>query len=160
MNIAEYAAHRGCALETIRNAILAGRILARPDGTIDPDSADRQWQENAKAPASGARGQALRETGATEAYAGMMYADARALREVYEAQRKRLELQVRAGELVSREGAEKAAFTRFRMLRDACMNLPSRLSARLAAEKDESSVYTILESEVRRVFEDFADGRI
>jgi hypothetical protein len=45
-------------------------------------------------------------------------------------------------------------------LRDACFNLPPRLSAQVAAESDEMAVFDILEGALRRIFEDFAEGRL
>src|SRR5262249_51465033 len=93
----------------------------------------------------------------TEAVPGMTYSDARALREVYEVQRKQLELDVRRGLLVRRDEVEAAAFKFYRRLRDALLNIPPRLAAQLAAENDEAKVFEILEAEFRRVFEDFAD---
>jgi len=158
MSITEYAAYRGCNPETVRNAILAGRILRNADGSIDPAIADRQWAETTREHLSSKP--RTQPTGATEPLPGMLYSDARALKEVYEAQRRRLELQQRSGELVKRADVERAAFTRFRNIRDACFNIPARLSALLAAEKDEANVYALLEGELRRIFEDFADAKL
>jgi hypothetical protein len=41
----QYAALRGCAESAVRKAITTGRITPEPDGTIDPDKADAQWDQ-------------------------------------------------------------------------------------------------------------------
>jgi hypothetical protein len=41
----EYARRRGVSESAVRKAILYGRITPEPDGTIDPDRADREWDE-------------------------------------------------------------------------------------------------------------------
>ena len=38
-----YARHRGVAENAVRKAIASGRIELEPDGTIDPEKADRAW---------------------------------------------------------------------------------------------------------------------
>src|SRR5690606_13481328 len=39
----QYAAHRGVSHTAVGKAIASGRITPEPDGSIDPDKADRQW---------------------------------------------------------------------------------------------------------------------
>lgn len=38
-----YARHRGVAENAVRHALARGRITLEPDGTIDPEKADRDW---------------------------------------------------------------------------------------------------------------------
>ena len=38
-----YAAHRGVSEAAVRKALATGRITLEPDGTIDPEKADAQW---------------------------------------------------------------------------------------------------------------------
>jgi hypothetical protein len=46
MGIREYARHRGCTPKAVRKAIDSGRISTLDDGTIDPEIADREWEDN------------------------------------------------------------------------------------------------------------------
>ena len=39
----QYAAHRGMSHTAVAKAIATGRISTEPDGSIDPDKADAQW---------------------------------------------------------------------------------------------------------------------
>jgi hypothetical protein len=50
------------------------------------------------------------------------------------------------GELASRTEVEQEAQRLSRQLRDACLQLPSRLAAQLAAETDEATVRELFES--------------
>jgi hypothetical protein len=167
MGITEYARHRGVEDQAVHFAVRSGRIKRNADGSIDAEVADREWQENSQeqlpkppkpAPARGY----YQPSGerAVEPVPGISYSDARALREVFVAQKHILSLKERTGELVEREEVEKEATNQFRLIRDACFNLPPRLAAQLAAEPDEAGCFEILEKAMRRVFEDFAEGRL
>lgn len=196
MGITEYAKHRGCSLTAVQYAVKRGRIHRRPDGLIDTDRADREWDQNtnhamARAdqkgvpkksrdgegptpPAATGHVQAGRHRAATHAarHAEQDAADlgdgerkgnaldfnkARAAKEIYEARIKKLDYEERLGNLVSRKSVEVEAFTSFRILRDACFNIPDRVSAQVAAETDGTVVYEILMKELRQAFEEFAN---
>uniref|UniRef100_Q027Y9 Putative bacteriophage-related protein n=1 Tax=Solibacter usitatus (strain Ellin6076) TaxID=234267 RepID=Q027Y9_SOLUE len=164
IGVTEYARRRGCELQAVQHALKAGRISTTAEGLIDPEAADLAWEANTQH--SMARpGPRLKETAperrpATEPVPGMSYTDARALREVYAAKELRLDVAEREKTLVDRKEVEAEAFNQFRMIRDACFNLPPRLAAQLAAESDEAACYDILEAALRQVFEDFAEGRL
>ncbi len=166
MGITEYARHRGVEDAAIHFAVRAGRIKRNSAGMIDVEAADRDWEANTQerlpATTKPARGYYEPTQGqrALEPVPGITYSDARALREVYVAQKHVLSLKERTGELVSRQEVEREASNQFRLIRDACFNLPPRLAAQLAAESDEAACYDILEGALRRVFEDFAEGRL
>lgn len=164
MGVTAYARHRGCALRAVQYAIQAGRITRNPDGTIDSEVADRDWQENTDHTQAryGKRKPKTEEkpAGASEhPSASSNFAQARALKEEYDGQLKKLELDERQRTLISRKEAEVAAFTQFRILRDAAFNVVPRLAAQLAAESDPLTVADLLEAELRDVFERYALGQ-
>ena len=146
MGITEYARHRGVEDAAVHFAVRAGRIRRNADGMIDADVADRDWAANtqdmsAQEPPAQKSGPArgyYQPSGerALEPVPGITYSDARALKEVYVAQKHKLSIKERAGELVLRSEVEQEASNQFRLIRDACFNLPPRLSAQLAAESD------------------------
>jgi hypothetical protein len=163
MGITEYAEHRGCDLYAVKYAIARGRIALTEDNRIDSDAADAAWADTAtpkKPKITRAEQEGKDRKYATEAEPGIPYVDARALREVVEVQRRQLELEARKGILVRKDEVEREAFRLYRRLRDAAMNIPSRLAAQLAAETDEHRVFEILEGEIRSVFLSFAEGRL
>ena len=166
MGITEYARHRGVEDAAVHFAVRSGRIKRNSDGMIDAATADRDWVENTRElavqkPSGPARGY-YQPSGdrALEPVPGISYTDARALREVFVAQKHVLSLKERTGELVSRSEVEEEASNQFRLIRDACFNLPPRLAAQLAAEPDETACFELLEAALRRVFSDFAEGRL
>src|SRR4029450_4499123 len=120
-------------------AVQAGRINRNPDGLIDVEAADRDWEANTqkRVPGEGTpRGRYKSvEARALEPVPGITYTDARALREVYVAQKHKLSIREKTGELVSRQEVEEEASRCFRMIRDACFKLTPRLGGAAARGK-------------------------
>src|ERR1035437_573751 len=46
VSIRAYARGRGCTEGAVRKAIAAKRITPNPDGTIDPQRANQEWERN------------------------------------------------------------------------------------------------------------------
>jgi hypothetical protein len=131
----------------------------KPEG--EPPAASGHVQRGRHAAATHAARHAEQdaaELGSTERLGtGPDFNKARAAKEIYEARIKKLDYEERLGDLVSRKSVEVEAFTAFRVLRDACFNIPDRVAAQIAAESDGTVVYEILMTELRRAFEDFAN---
>jgi hypothetical protein len=64
------------------------------------------------------------------------------------------------GKLMSRAEVERRTAWLYRSMRDACLNLPSRLATQLAAETDEATVRRIFEVELHRIFGDSAEREL
>jgi hypothetical protein len=174
MRVTEYAAHRDCGLQAVQFAIARGRIRLTDDNLIDSEVADAAWEDNSDlamarpgpkphTTGGGSQNEPARRAAqqrSTEPVPGISFADARALREVYEVQRKQFDLEQKRGLYVRKDEVEQEAFRLYRMLRDALFNLPPRLAAQLAAETEAVTVEDILEAELRRICTDFAEGRI
>ena len=82
-----------------------------------------------------------------------VYAQEQAKREHYKAELARLEYQQILGELVDAEAVQEQAFAVSRQVRDAMLNIPSRLAGILAAETDQRRCYDLLEREIRQALE-------
>ncbi len=67
--------------------------------------------------------------------------------------REKLQLSIDRGELISKASVEKDAFEMGRAVRDALQNIPSRVSAVLAATKTEAEIEKILDKEIRQALE-------
>ena len=50
LSIRAYARHRGVSHVAVKKAIDTGRISQETDGTINPEQADREWQQNTASP--------------------------------------------------------------------------------------------------------------
>jgi hypothetical protein len=180
MTITEYARHRGCQLRAVQYAVEQQRISRRQDGMIDSEQADSDWERNTnhakarpgrkpktlqmQAPTMRARhraAEAAEQIETPEKQSGSLsYANARAAREIYEAKLKKIEWEEKLGTLVNRRAVEVAAFNRFRVLRDAVLNVPTRMAAQLAAETDAATVHEMLETELRITLEEFSGGKV
>ena len=147
LSIRGYAAHRGVSHTSVRKAIASGRITPEPDGTIDPDKADRDWRRNADPSKDRPRPQmkpvpeqaigAVRETLAesgTPVVGGMSYLHAKTAEKVLTVQLLREKLRKEKGEVVDRETAIQQGFAFARRLRDAWLGWPARVAAVMAAE--------------------------
>jgi hypothetical protein len=156
MTLRAYARYRDVSLFAVQKAIETGRISMDPDGRIDSEIADREWEENTRSRTSGiATGDPESNNGSVQG--GSQYAQARAQREHYAALLAKLEYEERAGRLVRKDQVEEAAFRTFRDFRDRMQDIPDRLSAILGAKTDPAEIHQILSAEIRTALNDFAD---
>ena len=88
------------------------------------------------------------------------FAVAKAAGAVYEAEWRRMRNEREAGRLAPVADLQAATYKQMRIVRDACLNLPARISAQLAIETDEHKIYQLLEDELISIFADYAEGRI
>ena len=148
VSVRAYAASRkerglpGGSRYGVQKALRDGRITKEPDGTIDPDEADVEWDRNTD------------EGKQTTDPRPASYQEARAIKEALSARMARLEYEERLGQLVSAKEVRREAFRRGRMLRDRLMAIPSRLAPQLAAEESAKAVAALLDRELREVLDD------
>ncbi len=83
-------------------------------------------------------------------------AKSQAKKEEFRAKLVELEYEERVGTLVKKSEVEKEAFRVGRLVRDAVLNVPSRLAGILAAESDQRKVHDLLEKELRQALEALA----
>jgi len=120
-----YARQRGVSEAAVRKAITGGRIAALPDGTIDPASADRQWEGNTN-PRMGT------SSGPADSSSGSLL-QARTVHEVVKVQTGKVRLARLKGELIDRNQVVSQVFKLARTERDAWLNWPTRVAAEMAA---------------------------
>jgi len=172
LSIRAYARHRGVTDTAVHKAIRSGRINALPDGTIDPDQADGQWERNTSAPTTGTHrptvkvrvpdvddprggaGAGSSSSGSsvgTGGTGGTSLLQARTVNEVVKAQTNKVRLARLKGELIDRPQAIAHVFKLARAERDAWLNWPARVSAQMAAklEIDAHTMHVALENAVR-----------
>lgn len=160
--------------KAIRRAVEAGHITRRPDGQFDLEQAIEEWNANVLHN----RGHnnrnpqvvEMRRQGNDEPQSdgeiperptkGSEYSRARAATQIYEARLKKLRYEERAKHLAPVHEIATARFQEMRIIRDACLNIPARISAQLAAETSEHRVYEILENEILAAFSAYADGKL
>jgi hypothetical protein len=81
------------------------------------------------------------------------YMQAKTAREVYEAKNAQLEYEERTGKLVKLDAVKRTWIEAVSGMRNALLQMPSRLGPVLAAESDPAVVMAALEAEVRQVLE-------
>jgi hypothetical protein len=170
MSLRGYARHRGVSLKAVQKAVQAGRIRLTPEGKIDREEADRDWERNTRAAArpvpvampAPARPEPELQSSApprSEAPGGALeYARARAVRETYEARLARLKYEEKLRKLLNADEVEVAAFNRFRGFRDRMLNIPDQLAPVLAAETDPRRVHELLAAAIRQALQESADA--
>lgn len=171
-----YAKYRGTALSTVQKAITSGRISVLPDGRIDSDVADQEWEANTKkrGPIVGARRQPEEDN---DGFGAAQYTKARAVREHYLARLAKIEFEEKVGSLVSKDEVKIAQFNIDRQRRDAMLNIADRVCAAIAAEvkelliaaglppervdaMDMSRIHTIMVTEIRKGLNEYADDLV
>ncbi|AOZ05955.1 hypothetical protein [Cupriavidus malaysiensis] len=119
-------------------------VSASPDE--DEEELDEEGMDANGPPAAG--GAAVATAGAKEDPAVRQYRVERAARESIRRQREQAELDEYRGALIDVAEAQRLAFTAFRTLRDAVLNVPVRVKDLLAAETDPTRIEAMLEKEL------------
>ncbi|MET3431444.1 hypothetical protein ABIC71_000922 [Herbaspirillum seropedicae] len=160
VSLRAYARHRGCALYSVQKALEAGRIKKTASGRIDVAAADAAWAANTDVSRLPPDARHSARTGTAAAGGGddedeneqaggtSEYQVHRARREKIRAEKEQIELDQLAGRVIDVAEASRMAFTTFRTLRDAIMNVAPRIKDILAAESDPMKVEQIIETEL------------
>lgn len=158
---AEYAKHRGVSRQAVHKALRAGRIVVGEDGKIDQEAADAAWKGNSSPqmqPGSlnGGAGQPRQRESVGDSSA-LSYAQARSVREGWQARLARLEYEERVGVLLNRDEVKVAVFNKDRRVRDLLLALPDRVTPLIATTPEEQvTIYAILQDEVLRALKELA----
>lgn len=173
MSIAAYAEHRkgkglpGGSAWSVKKALRDQRISKNEHGKIDPESADRQWDQNTNpaqvrdpavlAEKAVERLQKQSRAPASDSPQVPSYSQSRAVKEAYQARIARLQYEEMTGQLVKVSEVKVEAFKRARMARDQILSVPDRVASVLAADDDPESVRDILDDELRKALEVLAN---
>lgn len=166
ISIRAYARHRGVSHVAVLRAIEYGRITRNPDGTIDPEKADEEWERNTVPSKSMVKkiSQSIDKQSDDRSLpsSSSSYLQARAINEAVKAQTNKLRLAKLKGELVDRANAIAHVFRLARAERDAWLNWPTRVSQTIAAELgvDEHALYIALDKAVRQHLSELGDIEI
>ena len=177
LSIRAYARHRGVSHVAVKKAIDTGRISQETDGTINPEQADREWEQNtasprksssaskvaatSKPPRSVAQEPATESPTPTLSAGGTSLLQARTVNEVVKAQTNKVRLARLKGDLVDRSQAIAHVFRLARTERDAWLNWPARITAQMAAKLnvDAHALHVALEAAVREHLQELGDLR-
>jgi hypothetical protein len=162
MTQAQYARHRGCSKVAVGKAVKAQRI-SLVNGLIDPAVADIQWKANSRARVSATPTpdqpsllHALAQNAAADVSTPDGYTLSRNRREAADAEMAELKLAEQQGLLIRVDAVKAVLAAAFTSTRDNLLQIPSRLSAILAAETDAAKVHELLQAELYRALEGMA----
>jgi len=111
MSLRAYARHRGVELSAVQKAIKTGRISTQPDGRIDSEQADVEWEQNTRhRVASGKRND---DDDESPVFGASQYTKARTVYEHFRAKLAQLEYQERIATLIPKDEVKVAAFNKF-----------------------------------------------
>ena len=158
-----YAKKRGVSLSSVQWAIASERIttVMNEQGAvrIDPDVADREWEENTQHEKRNTMaGKSYKDLAEKSPELKLSFNEARTLKETYMAKLAQLDYDVKIGKLVSAEEVKNKVFQAARVTRDAILNIPDRIAGELAAETDYHRVYDLLKRELQQALEEMADA--
>lgn len=144
--------------KAVRKGIASGRIPASAVGRnargqpviSDVAAARAGWYANVARPAKGRAGSGDGEDGPALVAVQREVAQERA-------RRLKFDNDLRAGTYVPVREAKREAFDSARVIREALLNLPARISAELAAETDPGKVFALLDAEIRTALAGLAD---
>jgi hypothetical protein len=164
VSIRAYARARGCTEGAVRKAIESKWITPNPDGTIDPDRANQEWERNtfaaktlhqatrppvvplsAPPPQRGGSGMPSQPDVSSDPVSA--YLRARAVSETFKAKTAQLEYEERAGKLIQATRAGEYAAHWSAIVGDALSAYPDRVAPLVAAAKTETEIHRILAGE-------------
>jgi len=136
VSVSEYARRHGVSHVAVLKAIKAGRISREPDGTIEPETADAQWDAGTdpakrRPPKRTTADTPSEDTGAASGpvtaepvaqTGGATFTQARTAHEIAKARRARIQVQRLKEEVVDRARATAVVFRLAREQRDAWVN--------------------------------------
>lgn len=174
----EYAEFRGVSVSLIKTFIQKGKIskksLKRKGRLwlINRDKAEndlkecldeRQRKKTGKKDISDEeKNKIVKESGIDDEIKngddGLTLNKAQTLNQKYQAALKRLEYEEKSGKLIDAEQVAKDAFSVGRKVRDAMLNIPSRISAIVTAETDQVKNEDTLLEEITNALEGLANG--
>ncbi len=157
-----YARHRGVSHTAVNKAVNAGRIATMPEGLIDPEVADKQWERNTDPtkPLNSVTGDPKHRKGEDGAQTTALpsgvppIAVSMAAKAAIVAEHERLKLQIEKKRLVSVDKVRADSFAVFRLTQEKLLNIPDRLALVLAATNDSREIHRLLVGEIRLVCED------
>ena len=178
VSLSEYSRLRGCSVSAVQSAVRDGRIQRDFDGLVHRETADLAWAMNTtrakarkqRSPAVDIKaGEKRAETWATKQdklaeqldaskLGKLSFADARALKENFEAKMKFVQLQKAEGQLLDRNAVLADVQKVCRVTRDHLLNIPARVAAQVLALTELSDVEATIAEEITTALEDLADS--
>lgn len=167
VSLRKYGSMRGVSGEAVRKAIKTGRLVNavryndKGQPCVDVEVADREWVKNTDGSkqslldpehrlSANAHPPGVTDDDEAAVSKGGVPAihKSKAITEAYKARLAKLEFEEKSGKLIDAEKVRLEQFTAGRMIRDAIMSVPDRISAKLASITDPHTVHRELHAEL------------
>lgn len=185
MSVLEYARYRGVSEQRVRQLITGRKLTAKKVKrrlTLDPIDADREWENNVdhrsrpRSLGNARPTQAIPELTRptdhatkegddadldvviTEDNAAVQLRIAEAVREMWKAKQARLDYEEQIGHLVSADRVRRDAFEVARIVRDAVLALPDRLSPELIGITDQAAMHGAITKALVAALDELTNG--
>ena len=172
-----YAKHLGVSEGAVRKAIKSGRISIDKNNLIDPELADRQWQENTDPSKQRIKNEDLnigslnnnqeahKRLESTNSSANsdnknittQTYQKSRAVKETYEAKLRKLEYEIKSRKFIPADEVKVKAFNLGRAVRDRLLNVPNQVAPMLVNQSDIFAVKKILSDHIAKALEELSN---
>lgn len=145
MSLRAYAKLRGVTHGAVQKAIDSGRITALPDGSIDPDIANKEWEENTniskvRAPKSNA------------------FTDAQILKLKAEATLAQLKVKKEIGAVIATDEVILLMRILTSDLSNSFLSLGRNLAPRVIGETDILKITRLIDEEIKRLIKEYKNG--
>ncbi len=134
------------------------KIAATADPANDPSKtmprADGRTAQSVGMALQGGESAPAEDDGSGSHSSSSAYQKSRAVKESYTARLKKVEFEEKMGKIISKAGAEKAAFGVARILREKLKALPNRLAPKVTVETDQKQNFITLTNEVESVIKE------
>lgn len=160
LSLRAYAKHRNVTEAAVRKAIKQGRITKNPNGKINPQIADNEWNKNTD-PAQikttfTSNSPDYSQNSLPNVSSGPSYQQSRAIKEAYSAKLLRLQFEKELKKLISVDEVKVVAFNAARMTRDRILNIPDRVIPQLVGKTDIFEMKEILKAELIKALEELS----
>ena len=156
----EFAKRQGWSRQYVGKLVRSGKIKL-VNGKIDPDQAQAAIKAQSE-PSTELRVKPKTDTtfptAPTDSRQAVDFVTARTMREAFKAKMAKMEYEEKAGKLTDASKVKAEAFRAGRIVRDALLGIPDRLSDVLAAEQDPVQVRQLLVNELEIILNELSDN--
>lgn len=141
----EFAKRHGFSKQYVSELLRKGAIQEEPNGMLDAENADYTLSLRSK------------HKGKTSHEVQELYVRARLQNEIEKGKILKLERAEKERSLISADKVQETLFSKGRVIRDAFLNLPDRVSSQLEMQNAQT-IHATLTKEIRTILEELSNG--
>lgn len=157
----EFAKRQGWSRQYVGKLVKSGKIVL-VKGKVDPEqalAAIKAQSEPSTELRAKSQGGTILPASPTDSRQAVDFVTARTMREAFKAKMAKMEYEEKAGKLTDASKVREEAFRAGRIVRDALLGIPDRLSDVLAAEQDPVQVRKLLIDELETILKELSSNQ-